>query len=128
MYVITDRVVNGAPVWVAEDGKHFIYRARNGTMQIGDEWKCTAGRAAGWIYHRVKHEDVMAPTQLLSNKWKSNQHATLGPQFTSAIGTDESQPWVPVPDMHVTAVHGLDDAEPAMATALRQLAALPADE
>ena len=30
--------------------------------------------------------------------------------------------------MRVTAVHGLDDAEPAMAAALRQLAALNAAE
>jgi hypothetical protein len=37
---------------------------------------------------------------------------------------DEENRSVWVPDMRVTAVHGLDDAEPAMAAALRHLAAV----
>jgi hypothetical protein len=32
--------------------------------------------------------------------------------------------WACVPEMRITAVHGLDDGEPAMAAALRQLVAL----
>ena len=59
------------------------------------------------------------------DEWQSAKDATLAPQFTSAGGTDED-PWVLVPDMRVTAVHGLDDGNPAMAAALRQLAALTA--
>jgi len=70
--------------------------------------------------------------QLLSNKWMSSVYATLGPQFTSApqyaSGAGVQATWVTVPDMRVTAVHGLDDAEPAMAAALRHLAALTGDE
>ena len=127
-YVITDRVVNGAPVWAAEGGDWFMWRDGQGQMMISNEANWAAGNSAGVIYNTVGSLDVLAPTQLLSNNWKSNQQAALGPEFTSAIGTDESQPWVPVPDMHVTAVHGMDDAEPAMAAALRQLAALTADE
>ena len=133
-YVITDRVVNGSPVWAAENGKHFMYRAGDGTMAISDEESCAVGDEDSVVYNSVENSDVMAPTQLLSNKWESNKSATLGPQYTSAAarytaagGTDE-EPWVEVPDMRVTAVHGLDDAEPAMAAALRQLAVLTAAE
>jgi len=126
-YVITARVFNGAPVWAAESGGWFMYRAGDGTMYIGGEANCAAGKASGAIYNTVQSPDVLAPTQLLSKKWKSNKTVTLGPQYTSAGGTDEN-PWVEVPDMRVTVVHGLDDAEPAMAAALRQLAALAGAE
>ena len=135
-YVITDRVVNGAPVWAAEGGDCFMYRAGNGQMLIGSEASCAAGNAVGCIYNTVQSPDVLSPTQLLSNNWMSNQYATLGPQFASAaqVSSDpehietEMGVWVKVPDMRVTAVHGLDDAEPAMAAALRHLAALTGDE
>jgi hypothetical protein len=120
-------VVNGAPVWAAEDGQRFMYRTGNCKMAISDEANCAAGNCAGMIYNTARSPDVRAPTQLLSNKWKSAKSATLGPQFASAGGTEEN-PWVEVPDMRVTAVHGLDDAVPAMAAALRQLAALTAAE
>jgi len=126
-YVITDRVVNGSPVWAVEGGKNFMYRVGDGTMMIGTEAACAVGRLRGSIHNTVHSPDVVAPTQLPSNKWRSSKLATLGPQFAAAGGTDENR-WVDVPDMRVTAVHGLDDDEPAKAAALRQVAALTAAE
>jgi hypothetical protein len=129
-YVITDRVVSGAPVWAAEDGEQFMYRARNGQMLIGIEANCAAGEAVGWIYNNVRNPEVLAPTQLLSNKWMSCQSTTLGPQFTSAPARYPGGPegaegaWVNIPNMRINVWHGLDDAEPAMAAALQHLAAL----
>jgi len=129
-YIITDRVVNGAPVWAAEGGEWewFMYRAGDGAMWIGLEANCAAGKAYGAINNTVRSPDVLAPTQLPSDKWRSFKSATLGPQFASAPHIGTGAAWVEVPDMRVTAVHGLDDAEPTMAAALRQLAALPGDE
>ena len=132
-YLITARVVNGSPLWAAEGGEWFMFRADDGTMVIGDESHCSAGIAVGWVLNIVESPDVLAPTQLLSNKWMSNKRATLRPQFTTAPQKYDSvvgapAVWVDVPDMCVTAMHGLDDAEPAMAAALRQLAALTAAE
>ena len=126
-YVITDHVVNSAPVWATEDGKSCMWRYADGMTMISDEANCAADEAAVCLYSIWPSPDVLAPTQLRSNKWQSDETATLGPQYTSAGGTEED-PWVDVPDMRVTAVHGLDDAEPAMAAALRQLAALTAAE
>jgi ubiquitin len=129
-YVITDRVVSGSPVWAAENGEWFMYRAGNGMMTISREASCAAGAAAGVMFNSLHSSDVLAPTQLLSNKWKNAKYATLGPQFTSAPqhpsydGQGRDAAWVEVPDMRITAVHGLDDTEPAMAAALRQQAAL----
>ena len=131
-YVITDRVVNGAPVWAAENGDWFMFRSGDGETMISTEAKCAAGDLACCIFNTVEHPDVLVPTQLSSNMWMSNKRATLRPQFTSAPKYDSSAAgpaaWVDVPDMRVTAVHGLDDVEPAMAAALRQLAAFPDDE
>jgi len=112
-YVITDRVVNGAPVWEAENGQYFMW--------IGGAANCAAaaaaaatdpGRAFGVIYAAapwgVQSPDVLAPTQLLSNEWRSSKYATLGPQFTSAVHIiDRRGSWSFVPDMRVTVVHGL---------------------
>jgi len=122
-YVITDHVVNGAPVWAAEGGEWFMYRAGNGKTMIGREASCAAGELRGSIHNTVQCPDVMAPAQLLSSTWQSSKSSTLGPQYTSAGGTEDNG-WVDVPNMRVTAVHGLDEAEPAMAAALRQHAAL----
>jgi hypothetical protein len=124
-YVITDRVVNGLPVWADEDGEGFMYHSVNGQMYISDDQDCAAGDACGWMKHSAVNLEGLAPTQLPLDEWQSAKDATLAPQFTSAGGTDED-PWVLVPDMRVTAVHGLDDGNPAMAAALRQLAALTA--
>jgi hypothetical protein len=122
-YAITDRVVNGAPVWEHEGGERFMYRTGNGMMMISDEESCAAGAADGMVYNSVDSPDVQAPTQLRSKRWRSNEVSTLEPQYTTA-GATEEDPWVNVPDMYMTAVHGLDDADPAMAAALRQLATL----
>jgi len=131
-YVITDYVVNGAPVWAAENGEWFMFRAGDDTMKISNKKNCAAGKAVGVIYNMVETPKVLAPTQLRSNKWSSHKAATLGPQFTSAPQYDSNNGiqaiWVDVPDMRITAVHGLDDAEPAMAAALRQLTALTGAE
>ena len=130
-------MVNGAPVWAAEHGERLnMWRVGDGIgdgmILISKEATCAAGNTVGWMKHTVRNPDVQAPTQLLSNKWMSSKKATLGPQFTSApkyaSAAGNRAFWVDVPDMRITAVHGLDDAEPAMAAALRQLAALPNDE
>ena len=55
--------------------------------------------------------------------WKSYIRATLDHKYMAAGGTDEESPWVAVPAMRVTGVYGLDDTDPAMTAALRQLAA-----
>ena len=125
-YVIANHIVNGEPVWAAEDGVHYMYRARSGEMWISDEANCAAGTLFGCMYNTVSSPHVLAPTQLPSNFWKSGKRATLGPKYPPADGSES--PWVWVPHMRVTAVHGLDDADPAMAAALRQLTALTAVE
>ena len=121
-YTITDRVVNGAPVWEDEDSDGVMYRAVDGEMKCGHEESCDAGNGPGWFVHTTLTSNVLAPTQLSSDQWISAKVATLEPQFTSA--REEGSAWVDVPDMRITAVHGLHDAEPSMAAALRQLAAL----
>jgi len=124
-YVITDRVVNDSPVWAAEGGEWFMYRDGMDDMTVGNETNCAGGECIMGLYHNSgRGSDVMSPTQLPSNDWRSNKETTLVPQFTSAAGGDEDTMFVGVPDMLVTVVHGLDDAAPAMAAALRQLAAL----
>jgi len=137
-YVITDRVVNDAPVWAAESGEWCMYLDEDGTMIIGRDADCATlpdcqtvphcphcadGDPAGEIWSYVVDPEVLAPTLLPTNSWWSSKRATLEPQYTSAGGIDEYD-WVRVPDMRITAVHGLADAEPAMAAALRHLAAL----
>jgi len=53
--------------------------------------------------------------------------STLELQYASAehAGEDVPDEWVCVPEMRIIAVHRLDNGDPAMAAALRQLAALP---
>ena len=70
--------------------------------------------------------EVITPTQLPTNKWRSHKDYTLGPQYLSAIASSAhpANPWVDVPEVRITAVHGLDDEHPAMASALQHLAAL----
>ena len=98
-------------------------------MWIGTETNSAEGKAWGWIYNTATGSEFVALTQLPTNRWKSNKVATLGVQVTSAGGTvgDHGQPWAWIPNMRVAAVHGLDDGHPAMAAALRQLAALTDD-
>jgi len=122
-FVITDRVVNDMPVWASEDGDAFMFRANDGSLWIGNDQACAEGEEWGWMQNCAHNPESLAPTQLRMDEWQSDVESTLGPQFTSAGGTDED-PWVWVPDMRVAAVHWLDDGHPSMAAALRQLAAL----
>jgi hypothetical protein len=78
-YAITDRVVNGMPVWAAENGGHFMYRANDGKMWIAIEANCAAGKARGTIHSTATSPEVLVPTQLPNNTWRSIKDATLGP-------------------------------------------------
>jgi len=121
-YVITDRVVNGAPVWAAENGECFMYRDGSGEMVISRAKIFAQGSS---LLAQGSSRSLTALTQLPSNQWMISRFAKLEPRlYTSARCREYPWVWVDVPDMHLTAVHGLDDAEPAMAATLRQLAAL----
>jgi hypothetical protein len=61
---------------------------------------------------------------LPSDKWLSRSSVTLELKYASAERLTPGSPWAKVPSMRIAAVHGLDDDDPAMAAALRQLAAL----
>jgi hypothetical protein len=85
-FVITDRVVNGSPVWAAVGFERFMYCAMSGRMTISDESTCAEGRAAGFIYNRKQSSVVVAPTELPSDKWvRFRNAATLEAQFASAL-------------------------------------------
>jgi hypothetical protein len=130
--VITDRIVNGSPVWAAvgSDGvKLSMHRSTIGTMVVSLEADCTEGNMKGFLQNMVKAAAAVAPTELRSLQWVSSRVVTLASQFASAPPAPGSVPpaprhWVMVPEMRIAAVHGLDDDDPAMAAALRQLAAL----
>ena len=131
-YVITNRVVNETPVWAAESANsgQRMYRANDGQMFVDHESDCAQGNPGDWIRNIAQNQGALTPTQLPLDKWASSQSATLGAQFSSAPrtsvvdGTMFGSQFIYVPSMRVTAVHGLDDGHPAMAAALRQLAAL----
>jgi hypothetical protein len=89
---------------------------------VGFEKHCVEGSKCGCMFNLEKTADVAAPTALPSDKWVSGSRATLASHFASARRGDT--PWAYVPEMRMTTVHGLDDGDPAMAAALRQLAAL----
>jgi len=120
-FVITDRVVNGAPVWVAVGGVWFMYRCVAGFVRIGDAGNCTEGKPKGCIYNLKQASGGVAPSDLSSKFWLSDKSSTLSSQYASALRVPG--PWVRVPGMHITIVHGLDDGDPTMAAALQQLAA-----
>ena len=122
-YTITDRVVNGIPVWAAENGAFFMYRANDGRMWISSKANCAAGEAQGIISNTATSLEIFAPCQLPTTTWRSRTSAMLNPQHTSAGEVDANR-WVWVPGVRVRAVHGLDDGHPAMAAALRRIAAL----
>ena len=124
-FVITYRVLNGSPVWAAVNGERFMFRDVKGLMMIGDEEDCAEGLSQGYIYNDKVSKHVLAPTELPSDRWLSLTGATLGPQYASADRDYPDSPWARVPEMRVTAVYGLNDDDPAMAAALKQLAALP---
>jgi hypothetical protein len=121
-WVITERVVNGSPVWGADGNTMFMYCTMKKRMMISAESHCAAGRDCGGIYNLTQTADVAAPTELPSDEWVSSPLTTLASQYASAHLACPG--WYRVPEMRITAVHGLDDVEPAMAAALRQLAAL----
>jgi hypothetical protein len=124
-FVITDRVVNSSPVWAAVDGKWFMYRDVKGDMMISKEASCAEGHAHGFIYNTLVTTDgIVAPNALPSNKWLSHAYASLEAQYASAECHSPGSIWARVLNMRITAVHGLDDGDPSMAMALRQLAAL----
>jgi hypothetical protein len=123
--VITGRVVNSSPVWAAVGGKWFMYRNANNRMMISNEVHCAEGRDEGIMYNTLVIADgAVAPTDLPSDKWLSTMGATLEVQHASAERFRPGEPWVRVPNVHITMVHGLDDGDPSMAAALRHLAAL----
>ena len=126
-WVITDRVINGSPVWAAVGDEWFMYRGVNGKMSVGNETLIAKGLAMSFIFNTEQSWVAVAPTELPSDKWVSYKSATLAPQYASAERMPNSSGelvWALVPEMRITAVHGLDDDDPTMATALRQLAAL----
>ena len=130
-YAITERVVNGAPVWAAANGKWFMHRSvntrRNNSRQFMITDKANLGSNRGYIYHTQVNVDHPAPTMMPASGWVSGWYVTLAPQYALAPRwPDQTCQWVAVPNMRVTAVHGLPDNEPTMAAALRQLAALSA--
>jgi hypothetical protein len=129
-WVITDQDVNGSPVWAAEDGSDwFVYRDTDNQMIISTESDMSAegrnrGVHRGVMYNSEQTSAVVAPTELPSDKWVSAPSATLAPHHASAERVSPGSPWAKVPEICITAVHGLDDDDPANAAALRQLAAL----
>jgi hypothetical protein len=123
-WAITDRVVNGSPVWAAEGGELFMFRDVLTMIMIGDEANCAEGRSRGRMYNSQKTETVTAPTALPSDKWVSDPRATLPSMYTSADRWSPGRPWVRVPGMRITVVHGLNDDDATMMAALGQIASL----
>jgi hypothetical protein len=124
-FVITDRVVHGSPVWAAEGGRWFMYRDADNAFSIGSASDCVEGSDRCCIFNATLDEAaILAPTELHTDEWLSLPISTLELQYASAKRMGRHG-WVCVPNMRITAVHGLDDGDPAMAAALRQLAALP---
>ena len=105
-----------------------MYRDVNNRMTIGLESHYAEGSDICHIFNTEETADVVAPTELPSDKWESNAYATLATQYASAErlpnAYGEMSVWAPVPAMRITAVHGLGDDDPAMAEALAKIAAL----
>ena len=132
-FVITERIVNGEPVWAAEDGEHFMYRGLPrscGLHQIcvDGEYGCARGEPDSDIHHYIRQKDIFAPTKVSPTGWVSIDHATVESHFVSATeDADEdkvNKTWVMVPEMRITVVHGLDDEHSKLVAALRMLAEL----
>jgi hypothetical protein len=83
-------------------------------------------KAPGTQRLNLKYDKLLSSLAFEFNLRRYNEDATLKPQFESGGGNgeEEEEEWVDVPEMRITAVHGLDDGHPAMAVALRQLTAL----
>jgi hypothetical protein len=124
-FVITDRVINGSPVWATVGGELYMSRTTRSRMMVSDESECVDGRASGYVYNTVASADVIVgPTDLPSNKWVSMPYASLVPQYASAERHYPQGPWARVPDIRITVVHGLEDSDPVMTIALCKLATL----
>ena len=122
---ITDRVVNGRPVWAATGGKWFMYHTSTNRTKISTEAGCTGGCDLSMCIYNVQviADGAGAPTDLPSDKWLSLPSATLEAQYPSSRRINRNG-WIFVPELRIAAVHGLDDGDPTMAAALRQLTAL----
>jgi hypothetical protein len=84
-FVITDRGINGSPVWATVGGELYMSRTTRSRMMVRDESECVDGRASGFVYNTVASADVIVgPTDLPSNKWVSMPYASLVPQYASA--------------------------------------------
>jgi hypothetical protein len=119
-FVITDRIVNGSPVWAAVGGERFMFRNANNMMMICvGEFHCADGSYTGVMFNTEAMAHAVSPTELLSDRWFGSSIATLESQYSSAERFSPVSAWARVPDMRITAVHGLDDDDPAMAAALR---------
>jgi len=132
-FAISDRVVNGSPVWAASSGvsELIMYRGErvtpehSGMMIIGDAAACIEVGGFGFIFNTAQTGDTGAsPTDLPTDKWLSTARATLEPEYAAAGGRVHGVPYALVPSMRITVVHGLRDGDPTMAAALRQLVAL----
>jgi hypothetical protein len=125
-FVITERVVNGWPVWAAVGGKWFMFRSTNDETCITDDSTC----ATTWpyrthsIFHATPNAAGVAPTELPSNGWLGKASAALPSQYASARPHSNKSVCKIVPNMRIKAVHGLGNDDPAMAEALVKLAAL----
>jgi hypothetical protein len=129
-FVISDRVVNGSPVWAASSGISELFmfhsvRAGTSKMVVGDAAGCVEGGGSHFISNLTRTGDTgAAPTDLPIDNWTSATRATLGPEYAAAERPKPGYFTAWVPAMRITVVHGLCDGDPTLAAALRQLVAL----
>ena len=93
-------------------------------FQVHNLHRYTAGLDIGWISNIKSSLLVVAPTEIPSDEWLSDEISTLASQYAPAERAVPGSEWAKVPSMRIAAVHGLDDDDPTMAAALRQLSAL----
>jgi hypothetical protein len=129
-FVITDRMVNGSPVWAAssEIRDFFMFngvdKAYASGIGIGNKSHCDEGGDNCFIYNATQIGNTgAAPTDLPLDQWFSGASVTLAPEYASAERPFPTSTWVHAP-MRITVVHGLVDGDLTMAAALRQLATL----
>ena len=119
-FIITGHVVNGSPVWEDVDRELYMYRGADSDLWIDDKSNNLEDDAVRGYICSIEsdwfRDTIAAPTEVASDKWYSGAGATLVPQYNKY--------WAHIPNMRITAVHGLDDGDPTMAAALRKLAAL----
>jgi vacuolar-type H+-ATPase subunit H len=125
-FFITDSVITSSPVWKSmHDGSRwFMYRGSDRRMHIDNEADYADEITAGRIFNTKIDDDVVAPTKLPLDEWLSDDYSTLESQYTPAERVSPENVFVRIPDMCITIVHGLDDDDPHIVTALQQLAAL----